>query len=164
MKKRILNSNLLGVGIYFLLSIYVFVQASFFPQKIAQFLIRMFQPRIGHQAILFSPDDHVRYYNIVLYAGLGIFSVLLSKGFKGLLRIKANHEGIVYRVIATLLTVGSCAMVYLCTVMIYRLFHGEETGLFSLSSTALIPLAVLLIFVAHYSYVTNRKGVSTKPK
>ena len=69
-----------------------------------------------------------------------------------------NHEGIVYRVIATLLTVGSCAMVYLCTVMIYRLFHGEETGLFSLSSTALIPLAVLLIFVAHYSYVTNRKG------
>ena len=107
---------------------------------------------------------NIRYYNIVVCAGLSIFSVLLLMGFKNLLSMKMNHGGILYRAMATLLTVCCCAIAYLCTVKVYRLFNGEDIRLFSLPSNVLVPLVVLLIYVAHYSYVTNRKGVSTKPK
>lgn len=132
---------------YFLLSIVIFIQATIFPQKPANFLIHLIAPKFEGKSILTSPYDYVRYLNMVVYGGLAIAGTLFLQAIGIVLRYKIKNKGLIYKYVDISLTLAKIALVFICTVTIYHLYKGEEANLFTVSNESLATLAVLLICV-----------------
>jgi hypothetical protein len=50
---------------YLILSVYVYLQSTFFGGTIAHFLYSLVPPKVNGIQLSFSPYDHVRYFNII---------------------------------------------------------------------------------------------------
>jgi hypothetical protein len=133
--------------LYFLLSIIIFIQATIFPQKPANFLIHLIAPKFEGKSIITSPYDYVRYLNMVVYGGLAIAGTLFIQAIGIVLRYKVKKKGLIYKYVDISLTLAKLALVFICTVTIYHLYKGEEANLFTVSNGILATLAVLLICV-----------------
>ena len=132
---------------YFLLSLIIFVQATIFPQKPANFLIHLIAPKFEGKSIITSPYDYIRYLNMVVYGGLAIAGTLFLQAIGIVLRYKVKKKGLIYKYVDISLTLAKLALVFICTVTIYHLYKGEEANLFTVSNESLAALAVLLICV-----------------
>ena len=133
---------------YFFLSIYIFIQASFFPQQPARFLIYSYAPKIDNTSIIFLPYDHVRYLNIVVYCGLAISGTFFLKSLNIFFQRILKKSEMINRIIETAITLLIFTLVFLCTVKVYHLSKGNEAGLFEISDESLVTLIVLLICVS----------------
>lgn len=132
---------------YFLLSIIIFIQATIFPQKPANFLIHLITPKFEGKSIITSPYDYVWYLNMVVYGGLAIAGTLFLQAIGIVLRYKVKNKGLIYKYVDISLTLSKIVLVFICTVTIYHLYKGEEANLFTVSNESLATLAVLLICV-----------------
>jgi hypothetical protein len=61
---------------YLILSIYVFLQSTFFGGTIAHFLYFFAPPKVSGIQLSFSPYHLIPYFNFVLYAGLTVSGIL----------------------------------------------------------------------------------------
>lgn len=141
---------------YFFLSIYIFIQTSFFPQQPARFLIYFFAPKIDNTSIIFSPYDHVRYLNIVVYCGLAVSGTFFLKSLNIFLQRIIKKSELINRLINLAITLSTLTLVFLCTVKVYHLSKGNETGFFEISAESLITLVVLLICAVFYFYKSKK--------
>ena len=141
---------------YFLLSFIIFIQATIFPQKPANFLIHLIAPKFEGKSIITSPYDYVRYLNMIVYGGSAIAGTLFLQSIGIVLRYKVKNKGLIYKYVDILLTLAKLALVFICTVTIYHLYKGEKANLYTVSNESLATLAVLLICV-FLSYFFRRK-------
>jgi len=133
--------------IYIPLSIYVLVQTSFFPEKIAQILMYVFEPRLNGRAALSSPGEIARYYNIVVYSGLGISCLLFLTGIKLFLNGIFKNRQKILRFAHLSIHLLIFASVFLCGIKVFRLIRGNNMGLFHLpleTATVMVTLMVLI--------------------
>lgn len=133
------------VYLYLLVSIYIFIQTSFFPQKLAHLLMTVFASTADGKTIITSPHTMVQYYNIVVCGGLAIAGTLFLVALRLVVRRFAKGRGIVVDTIELVFRLLAVVLIFLCTVTIYHLFRGEQAGLFSLSNETLVTLMVLLV-------------------
>lgn len=133
------------IYVYLLISIYIFIQTSFFPQKLAHPLMGLFEHTPDGRTIISSPQDIVMYYNMVVYGGLAISGSLFLEACRLILRRIAKSNEIVGGAIDLVFRLLVVATVFLCTSAIYHLCRGEKAGLLSLSYEAMVTLLVLIL-------------------
>jgi len=131
--------------LYFILSVYIFIQTAFFPKPLADILIRIFEPKINGELISFSPYDYVRYFNIVVYCGLPLSCMLFLKAAKIILQRFFERRKEINKYINIVIRLANFTLAYLCGVKVYHLSQGENQGLFAISSETFITLIGLLI-------------------
>jgi hypothetical protein len=147
--------------LYLFLSIYILIQATLFPEKPAELLIYFFQPKLDGKPVIFSPYDHVRYFNIIVYCGLAISGTFLFHAAKLFSKYFTKQNERISELIDIITAIATIALVFPCTVKVYHLFKGENVGLFSLSGEAVATLSVLIVCVAVNS-VRKSKNNSRK--
>jgi hypothetical protein len=142
--------------LYLLLSIYILIQTTIFPQKPAELLIYFFRPELNGKSVIFSPHDHVIYLNIIVYFGLALSGSLFFKAANTISQsfLKKNEGVIKYIDLATALT--TTILIFLCTVKVYHLFQRENIGLFSISGETAATLVALLICVV-FNFLRKRE-------
>lgn len=144
--------------LYLFLSIYILIQATLFPEKPAELLIYFFQPKLDGEPVIFSPYDHVRYFNIIVHCGLALSGIFLFNAVKLFLKYLVKQNEWIIKLIDIATAMATIALVFLCTVKVYHLFKRESVGLFSLSGEAATTLVSLLIIVAIYSYRKSKNN------
>lgn len=140
---------------YLMLSIYIFVQATFFPQKPANILINLFSPKLDSGISVFSISDHIRYLTIVVYSGLAISGAFFFLALDKIL-LHWVHRTWAYNVIHLIITQSNLILGFLCGVKVYHLIRGDNPGFFSISNQTLITLVVLMICISIYSLKKKR--------
>ncbi len=138
--------------LYLLLSVYIFVQTSFFPQILSDSLIYFFGPKLNEKSVIFSPYDHIRYNNIVVYCGLALSGTLLLKAAKLVLHNLFKDREKIKRYTDIAISLTTIPLVFLCTVAVYHLYRGEEANLFSVSREGIATLATILVCVVFDFY------------
>lgn len=152
------NSNRLNQYLpyfYLMLSIYIFVQATFFPQKPANILINFLNPQLDSGVSVFLVHDYVRYLTIVVYTGLAISGAFFFLAIDKILfqRVESKKT---YNVIHLIITQLNFILGFLCGVKVYHLFHGDNPSFLSISNQTLITLVVLIICIFIYSVRKKR--------
>lgn len=132
------------IFIYLILSLYLLIQTTFFPQKLAHLLMAMFEPTVDGRTMITSPYDIVRYYNLVVYGGLTVAGSFFLEALELVLHRFAKDRGLAANIIGLWLKLLNVVFVYLCLVRVFHLFRGEKTAFFSLSLESTVTLLVLL--------------------
>lgn len=143
--------------LYLLLSIYILIQATLFPEKPAEFLIYIFQPKLDGRSVFFSPYDHARYLNIIVYIGLALSGAFFFNAAKLSFKYFLKRKERIIKFIDIATSLATITLVFLCTVKVYHLFQGENVGLFSPSGETAATLAVLLVCVV-FNFFRKRKN------
>lgn len=144
--------------LYLFLFIYILIQATLFPEKPAELLIYFLQPKLDGEPVIFSPYDHVRYFNIIVYCGFALSGIFLFNAAKLFLKYFIKQNGWIIKLIDIATAIVTIALGFLCTVKVYHLFKRESVGLFSLSGETATTLVSLLIFVAIYAYRKSKNN------
>jgi hypothetical protein len=144
--------------LYLFLSIYILIQATLFPGKPAELLIYFFQPKLDGRPVIFSPYDHVRYLNIIVYCGLALSGIFLFNAAKHFSKYFIKQNEWIIKLIDITTAIATIALVFLCTVKVYHLIKRESVGLFSLSGETATTLASFLICVTIYSYRKSKNN------
>ena len=142
---------------YLMLSFYIFVQATFFPQKPANFLINIFNPKLDSGVSVFSINDHLRYLTIVVYTGLAISGAFFCLALDKILSHWIDRTRI-FNFIHLIITQSNLILGFLCGVKVYHLIRGDNPSFFSISNQTLITLVVLIICTSIYSFRKQRSG------
>lgn len=148
--------------LYLLLSISILIQATLFPEKPAELLIYLFQPKLDGKPVIFSPYDHVRYLNIIVHCGLALSGIFLFNAAKLFLKHFVKQNEWIIKLIDITTALATITLVFLCTVKVYHLLKRESVGLFYLSGETATTLASLLICVAIYSYRKSKNNSRKK--
>lgn len=144
--------------LYLFLSIYILIQATLFPEKLAELLIYFFQPKLDGKPVIFSPYDHVRYFNIVVHCGLALTGIFLFNAAKLFLKYFVKQNEWINKLIDITTSIVTIALVFLCTLKVYHLFKRDSVGLFSLSEETATTLVSLLICAAIYYYRKSKNN------
>jgi hypothetical protein len=135
------------IFVYLGLSVYIFIQTSFFPSLFARPLIAMFEPKIDGRITIISPYVLVWYYNIVTYVGLLISVPLFLHAIK-LTRIRIfPSEATLSRFLNLCMTLFKTAFVFICTIKVVRLLKRQDMDFFDLSGENLAGLIMLLFLI-----------------
>ena len=140
---------------YLMLSFYIFVQATFFPQKPANFLIYFFNPKLESGVSVFSISDHLRYLTIVVYTGLAISSAFFCLALDRILFHWIDRARI-FNLIHLIINQLNLILGFLCGVKVYHLIQGDNPGFFSISDKTLITLFILIICTSIFSLRKKR--------
>ena len=80
--------------LFVVLSIYFFIQSTFFMDKIALFLYYLSPPQINGIPVSFSPYHLLPYFNLVLYCGVSISGILFFLGAEPLVTLRMEKRKI----------------------------------------------------------------------
>lgn len=135
---------------YLILSLYIFIQTTFFPKAIADILIDIVNPKLDSGNTAFLIQDYVRYLTIVVYSGLAISSaffftaldILILKWIKSIKTYSFIHLFVVFL---------NFSIGFLCGVKVYHLLRGKNPGFFAISGQTTVTLIVLLICILTYT-------------
>jgi hypothetical protein len=148
--------------LYLFLSICILIQATLFPEKPAELLIYLFQPKLDGMPVIFSLYDHVRYLNIIVYCGLALSGTFLFHAAKLFSKYLVTQNERIIILIDIITAIATIALVFLCTVKVYHLVKRESIGLLSLSGQTATSLAALLICVAINTYRKSKSNFRKK--
>jgi hypothetical protein len=135
------------IFVYLGLSVYIFIQTSFFPGLFAHPFISMFEPKIDGRITILSPYVLVWYYNIVTYVGL-LISVPLFLHAIELTNIRIfTSKATLSRLINFGMTLFKTVFVFICTIKLVRLLKRQDMDFFDLSGDNLAGLIMLLFLI-----------------
>lgn len=98
LKKKYINS------LFIALSIYVFIQSTFFAEKIAFLIYYLAPPKINGIPVSFSPYHLVPYFNLVLYCGASISGLLFYLGVEPFITLQMKNRRIVGSALTIIIT------------------------------------------------------------
>jgi hypothetical protein len=111
--------------LFFVLSIYVFVQCTFFMADTAQLLFTLSSPRIAFdgQPILLSPYNIISYCNIVLYSGIIISGFLFMVSAEPIIRHRLKNRVLISIPLVIIVTPFYFMLLYLIFQGVQSLFN-----------------------------------------
>ena len=135
---------------YLIISIYMFIQTTFFPKAIAEILICIIIPKLESGNAVFLLPEYVHYLTIVVYSGLA-FSCAFFFMALDILILKWIKSVKIYNFAHFSIALINCTIGFLCGVKVYHLVRGENPSFFSISGQTTVTLVVLLICVLTYT-------------
>ena len=142
---------------YIVLSAYIFIQTSFFPEPIANFLIKTFEPKLNQTTIISSPMIFVRYQNFVIHSGLLIAFLCVLQVIRISFRQFISDPSLKARSTYFTLKMVGFTFTYLIALSVINIVKGDIRGVFELSSDSFLVLTVFLLF-PFYGFLKELKG------
>jgi hypothetical protein len=104
-----------------ILSIYVFIQSTFFGGTIAHFLYFLTPPKVNGIQLSFSPYHLIPYFNIVLYAGLTVSGMLFCLASEPFIARRVKNKRIISIPISIIIVPFYFIVIYIITACVKNL-------------------------------------------